>query len=155
MWLLLVVTAPLLWAPLAAAVYAARSLLCHQLSERSFHLQGSQLPVCARCVGLYAGGALGSVAGCTALGRRVRGWRNAPLTQVNWVVTAIAALPTAVTFALEWGLGWRVTNTVRAVAAIPFGGAVAFVVASALATLHYEQCAPTRPIGPSQPPTSS
>ena len=154
-WLLLIVTAPLLWTPLAAAVYGAGSLICHQLSERSFHLQGSQLPVCARCFGLYAGGTLGSVAGCTTLGRGALRWRRQSLTQFNWTLTLIAAMPTMATFALEWGLGWRVSNMARAVAAVPFGCAVAFVVVSALATLHYDQCVPTRPIGSSQPPTNS
>ena len=28
---------------------------CHQLSERSFHIRGVQLPLCARCMGLLLG----------------------------------------------------------------------------------------------------
>ena len=46
----------------AAAVYAAGSLVCHQRPERSFHLAGAQLPVCARCLGLYVGGFVGAIA---------------------------------------------------------------------------------------------
>src|SRR5260221_7816536 len=42
----------------AFAVYGMGSVLCHQRPERSFHLWGVQLPVCARCVGVYAGAAL-------------------------------------------------------------------------------------------------
>ena len=152
-WLLLVVTAPLLWTPLATLAYAAGSLICHQLPERSFHVQGSQLPVCARCVGLYGGGALGSLAGIAVFRSALRRWRVSP-TRLIWIGTAVAAIPTAVTFALEWGFGWRISNIVRALAAVPLGLAVAFVVVNALATLHYEQCVPTRPIGSSQPPTS-
>lgn len=30
-------------------------LNCHQLSERSFHIGIRQLPVCARCLGIYVG----------------------------------------------------------------------------------------------------
>jgi uncharacterized membrane protein len=155
-WLLLVVTAPILWPPLAALVYAAGSLICHQLPGRSFHLQGSQLPVCARCVGLYGGSALGSLAGIAAFCSALRRWRVPP-AHLHWIGTALAAVPTAVTFVLEWGFGWRISNTVRTLAAVPLGVAVAFVVVNALAwaTLHYEQCAPTRPIGSSQPPTST
>ena len=28
---------------------------CHQLSERSFHIGGFQLPLCARCTGIFFG----------------------------------------------------------------------------------------------------
>ena len=154
-WFLLVVTAPILWTPLATFVYAAGSLICHQLSERSFHVQGSQLPVCARCLGLYGGSALGGLAGIAAFRGALRRW-PVSRTPRHWIGTAVAAVPTAVTFVLEWGFGWRISNVVRALAAVPLGAAVAFVVvnALALATLHYEQCAPTRPIGSSQPPTN-
>src|SRR5438093_145990 len=61
-------------APSAAAqafafvVYRAGSVLCHQRPERSFHLFSMQMPVCARCTGIYAGGAL--VAAALAIGRR-------------------------------------------------------------------------------------
>ena len=39
--------------------YAAGSIVCHQIPERSFHIAGVQLPVCARCTGLYAGALAG------------------------------------------------------------------------------------------------
>jgi uncharacterized membrane protein len=36
--------------------------VCHRLSERSFHLaDGTQLPLCARCSGMYLGAVLGMV----------------------------------------------------------------------------------------------
>jgi len=57
----------------------------------------------------------------------------------RWRWTVIAAIPTVATVVLEWGLGWPISNTVRAAAALPFGVAVAFVVVSAVAAaLHYE-----------------
>ncbi len=37
---------------LSAAIYGIGALICHQRPERSFHLWGAQLPVCARCAGL-------------------------------------------------------------------------------------------------------
>lgn len=33
--------------------------VCHQLPERSFHLGGAQLPLCARCSGTFLGALLG------------------------------------------------------------------------------------------------
>jgi hypothetical protein len=137
-WLLLIVAAPVLWIPVAGAMYAAGSFICHQLPERSFHFQSAQLPVCARCLGLYCGGALGSVIGASAVVRhRIR--RGQPLLAraLRWR-TAAAAIPTLATFVLEWGFGWPISNTVRAAAALPFGVAVAFVVVSAVATVDYE-----------------
>lgn len=31
---------------------------CHQLPERSFFIKGKQVPVCARCCGVFVGGAV-------------------------------------------------------------------------------------------------
>ena len=46
----------------SAVIYAAGSLVCHQRPERSFYRDGAQLPVCARCLGLYVGGLAGVLA---------------------------------------------------------------------------------------------
>ena len=35
--------------------------VCHRLDERSFHVDGQQLPLCARCSGMYLGAVLGFV----------------------------------------------------------------------------------------------
>lgn len=137
-WLLLLVAAPFLTTAVAGTLYLAGAQICHQLSDRSFHLQGVQLPVCARCLGLYGGGAMGSVAGAAAVGR----WLLRPpllwTRSMKWLATGVAAMPTLATFALEWGFGSPLSNGVRAIAALPLGFAVAFVVVSALATVHYD-----------------
>ena len=138
-WLVLIVAAPILWIPAAAAMYAAGSFICHQIPERSFHLDGAQLPVCARCFGLYGGGAFGSVIGAISVFRRRLMEEGQDLARlVRWKWTAIAAIPTAVTFVLEWGFGWPISNALRAITALSLGFAVAFVVVSAAATVHYE-----------------
>ena len=135
-WLVLIVAAPFLWVPAAGVMYAAGSFICHQIPQRSFHLDGIQLPVCARCLGLYGGGTFGSV---IAAFRRWSTNDGHVLTRVaRWKWTAIAAIPTIATFVLEWGFGWPISNTVRAVAALPVGAAVAFVVVISAATVHYE-----------------
>ena len=48
--------------------------VCHQLPARSFHIDGEQLPLCARCSGTFVGALLGF--GILALRRR---WRAAAL----------------------------------------------------------------------------
>jgi hypothetical protein len=116
-------------------LYAAGSFICHQLPERSFHLDAFQLPVCARCVGLYAGGAAGSLAAVfsgEAFRRRL--WSGEAKRRCLW--TAAAALPTVLTLVLERGFGWPLSNEARAVAALPLAASVAFVVTSAVPTLH-------------------
>jgi uncharacterized membrane protein len=40
---------------IAGAIYGAFGMLCHQLPERSYFIEGHQLAVCSRCTGLYAG----------------------------------------------------------------------------------------------------
>lgn len=61
-WCLLIVLIPLLVdrAPVIGFLYLVFSPICHQLPERSFFLFGHQLPVCARCTGIYFGAFLGS-----------------------------------------------------------------------------------------------
>jgi uncharacterized membrane protein len=127
-WVVVLVAAPLLPTPIAAALYAAGSLICHQIPERSFHVQSFQLPVCARCLGLYAGGATGSLA-FVAFGPRR--WLTSATRRS--VLTAAAAMPTIVTIVAEHGFGWPFSNTARALAAVPFAAVIAFAVVSAIA----------------------
>ena len=98
---------------ITAAVYATGALICHQRPERSFHAGAARLPVCARCTGLYLSGACGALAGwlsVAAIPRRTR------------LVLIAAALPTAVTWIVEWSGLAQVGNVARAVAALPLGG---------------------------------
>jgi uncharacterized membrane protein len=146
-WLALLLLAPLVPAPLAAALYAVGAQICHQRPERSFHLFAAQLPVCARCLGLYAGAAFGStIALASAVRSRITAWSPRMLL-------VAASLPTVVTLLAEWSGMWGGSNAVRAAAGLPLGCAVAFVVAQAAATLHYGGCAPRRPIAHNRPPT--
>ncbi len=43
--------------------------ICHQIPARTFHVNGTPLPLCARCTGIYLGALMGFV-GMTLLGRR-------------------------------------------------------------------------------------
>jgi uncharacterized membrane protein len=150
-WAAALLTAPLLAAPASGLLYAAGSLICHQLPERSFYLGAFQLPVCARCTGIYLGGAAGAVATMTWRITRRRALTRIRTTHIRTVLLA-GAVPTAVTFGLEWLGGWPMTNEVRALAGLPLGAAVAFVVTGAPPTLHYDECPSPRPIGHGQSP---
>ncbi len=104
-----------------AVVYAAASRVCHQRSERSFHTDGVKWPVCGRCSGLYLSAPIGALAAAVALRRR-----RAMPRQLLWL--AVAAVPTAATLVIEWlGLA-PVNNLGRAIAALPLGAMIAFVL---------------------------
>ena len=109
----------------AATVYSAAGLICHQRSARSFHLVGVQLPVCARCSGLYMSGAFGAVLAWVAL-RPPR----APLRSRN--VLLLASVPTALSVILEWIGGIDPTNRGRFLCALPIGGAAAWIFVQSL-----------------------
>ena len=106
---------------LAFAVYAIGGVVCHQRPERSFFLWAHQMPVCARCTGIYAGAALGAL---------VFGFRmaRAPGVRAARTTLALAALPTVVTLVYEWTTGHMPSNTVRALAGLPLGAAVSWIV---------------------------
>ena len=124
-WVALLVAAPVLPAVASALTYAVGSLICHQLPERSFHLGAYQLPVCARCVGLYSGAAIAGVSAWAA--RHLHAWpRHIRL------LTVAAAVPTIVTVVAEWAGIWRPSNAIRAAAGTPLGFVAAFVVMRAL-----------------------
>lgn len=108
----------------AATVYAAGARVCHQRSERCFWIQGRPMPVCARCTGLYAGAAIaGPLALFLAAGVSSRRAR---------VTAALTALPTVITWGIEVAGLAHPSNSVRAIAALPLGFAVAWLVASTL-----------------------
>jgi uncharacterized membrane protein len=151
-WLSLLVLAPLATPSIAALVYAAGGVICHQIPERSFHLAGVQLPVCARCLGIYAGAAAAaSMHWLGGLSTNRATWRRLSPRQARRLFVLTAA-PTLVTFALDWAGVWYTSNVVRVIAGVPLGVGGALVVMSAVATLHYSECLRRPPIEPSQIP---
>lgn len=104
----------------AAAVYAAGSNVCHQRPERSFHIAGHKMPVCARCTGLYVSAAaavpLAVLFAVPLTARRAR------------LMLLLAALPTALTWGLEYIGVMPFSNATRALAALPLGFAAAWLV---------------------------
>jgi uncharacterized membrane protein len=121
-WVALLLVAPVMPRE-SAIVYELGGRVCHQRPERSFHLGGVQLPVCARCLGLYASGAAAAVAAwlVTLRSGGVPGSRGARL------LFALAAAPTVATVALEWLGLISPANLTRAVASLPLGGAAGFL----------------------------
>jgi uncharacterized membrane protein len=110
----------------AGAVYVAGSFICHQRPERSFHPWGVRMPVCARCVGLYAAAPLGIA---VALLGAVAGAQRRPRVAGTGtrVLLGLAAVPTVATVLVEW-LGWvEPSSSSRALASLPLGAAVGWL----------------------------
>jgi uncharacterized membrane protein len=133
-WLTLVVVSPLALSRgqlpgLTFAVYRAGSIVCHQRAERSFHLAGVQLPVCARCFGLYLSGALGLTAGLVLVSRA----RRAPSGATVRHLLAVAALPIALSVGLEWLGVMHTTNVQRMLTGLPLGFVAGIVIVRSLA----------------------
>ncbi len=109
----------------SALIYQGASLICHQRPERSFHLAGVQLPVCARCLGLYLSGAAGALVAMS-------GRRRAEMPRAPRILFALAAIPTALTFAVELAGLAHPSNTLRAVSALPLGAAAGWIFVRSL-----------------------
>lgn len=110
---------------LIAGVYVIGSAVCHQLPERSYHLWAAQMPVCARCAGIYFGAVVGAVG--AGLFRRGR----SPAFQYPRAWLTIAAAPTVVTLVYEWTTGVMPSHAIRFAAGLAIGLVVAWLVVRA------------------------
>ncbi|MEA3013035.1 MAG: hypothetical protein QOD42_1580 [Sphingomonadales bacterium] len=130
----LIVAAPLLRARglffLSQAIYQGFHAACHQMPERSFHLWGFPLAVCARCFGLYAGLLAGVVIYPLA-----RPLMRADAPHRRWLFAA--ALPTSVDFVLGLLGVWENTHGSRFVTALLLGAVSAFYVVPGIVGLAH------------------
>jgi uncharacterized membrane protein len=129
-WVAIVVVTPaaaargrLPWLSFAAYEIGAR--ICHQRPERSFHIAGIQMPVCARCFGLYAASAAGLASAWFLKRRRTS-------SNTMRLALLLAAAPIALTVALEWMGIIQTSNVVRMLTGLPPGAVAGFVVVGSL-----------------------
>jgi uncharacterized membrane protein len=115
---------------LVIAVYAIGGAICHQLPERSYHLWAAQMPVCARCAGIYAGAAMAAIL-VSAAPRQRRLTDVGSARHLRGLLLA-AALPTLATLVYEWTTGHMPAHSIRAAAGVPLGATVAWMVLSSM-----------------------
>jgi uncharacterized membrane protein len=114
---------------LSALVYAAGAVVCHQRPERSFMAAGVQLPVCARCTGIYSVAALiapllwGIV---TIAGPAAPSFSGLP-HRARLTVAIAALVPTIATAMFEWSTGAAASNAARFAAGAPIGVLVSWI----------------------------
>lgn len=150
-WVALLLAAPLLVASgqaegdlgwWVASLYRATSRICHQRPERSFLWAGVPFPVCGRCVGLYASGAVGVITAAWASwrARPWLAWPRRPVwdgaggrAELTWVLASLS--PVAVLFLLEWTIADPGTPA-RALVSLPLGLVVGWLAGRELAGAH-------------------
>ncbi len=117
----------------AFGVYSVGSLICHQRPERSFFLWGAKMPVCARCAGIYIGGAVVAIGSAfSVLGSRFgSGFKVLGAYRQQQLALVLSVVPTAATLAYEWSTGHMPAGWVRALAGAPMGAVVAWIVMTA------------------------
>ena len=123
-WLATTADASAWTAAVVAAVYGVGSLVCHQLPARSFHLWTTQMPVCARCTGIYAGAVAAAVSAAAVRPRGV----STPFARLS---LAAAAAPSLATLVYEWAAGVAPGNPIRFAAGVPLGASVAWLLVAA------------------------
>jgi len=124
----------------SVAVYGAGAVLCHQLAARSFFLWSAQMPVCARCLGIYAGCALAAAFASSALLRDTH-----PRSAKSLVL--IGLVPNVATLLFEWTTGVTPSNATRALAGVPLGAAIGWIV---VRSFDRPALVPSAPTGPAR-----
>ena len=128
----LVVVAPLVAASghgeLAQVVYRAYAILCHQLPERSYFIDGHKLAVCSRCTGVYAGFAF-----TLLLYPLIRSLRTTTSPPRSWLL--LAAVPLGIDFSLTFFGIWENTHTSRLLTGALLGSVAVFYVVPGLMDL--------------------
>ena len=105
----------------AGLIYRAFSFLCHQIPERSFHLEGHALGVCSRCTGIYSG-----FAASVLFYPVFRSLKRIDSPARLWLLAA--CLPITVDFSLGFFRIWENTHFSRFATGAIFGAACALYV---------------------------
>jgi uncharacterized membrane protein len=128
----LMIAAPLLiahgYTAVGLAIYEVFGKVCHQIPERSLHLEGNKLAVCSRCTGLYAGFALSVL-----LYPLARSLRRVDTPSRLWLL--LAALPVGVDWALGFFGLWANTHLSRFMTGALFSAVAAVYVLPGLIDL--------------------
>ena len=112
----------------AHVIYQAFGPVYHQMTERSFRLEGYPHAVCARCFGLY-GGFVASI----VVYPLMRGLNQTSVPGRAWLIAA--ALPTTIDWALGYTGLWENTHLSRSITGALLGTVAVFYVMPGLVDL--------------------
>ena len=93
-------------------IYLIGDVFCHQIAERSFSLNGNQLPFCARCMGIWLGLAVGLVITIVL---------KFPLDMKFLALLVLGLIPLAIDGTGQFVGLWESTNTLRMITGLITG----------------------------------
>ena len=132
--------------PYSAFIYAFGDLNCHQKHERSWEINGNQMPVCTRDVGIFLGLALGGfIYSRKGLNRwTVRDsmlsifsdnqleyvYRNDLRTKAVLLLVAVTIIPIGLDGFAQMLTSYESTNLKRIITGLPFGALVSLYLSA-------------------------
>ena len=121
----LIVVAPVAaaggYSTIARGIYGAFAMLCHQLPERSYFINGHPFAVCSRCTGVYAGFTF-----TLLLYPLIRSLRNTVTPPPKWLI--LATIPLAIDVGVNFFGFWQNTHTSRLLTGALLGSVAVFYV---------------------------
>ena len=100
----------------ADAVYTMGDIECHQIAERSFYLNGNELPICSRDIGISIGLLAGMVIGLLYVRR------------INPFILAVGLVPMVIDGGLQAISSYQSNNALRIITGIIAGIAAALLL---------------------------
>ena len=123
---------------IARGIYGAFAMMCHQLPERSYFIDGHQVAVCARCTGVYAGFAL-----MLLLYPLVSSLKTTVTPPRSWLI--LATIPLVIDVAVNFFGFWQNTHTSRLLTGALVGGVAVFYVMPGIISLSLRSWTTTQP----------
>ncbi len=142
--------------PIAAFTYIFGDLNCHQKHERSWTINGNQMPVCVRDVGIFLGAIIGGVVFrqrgenrwlirdtfLSVLPQKINNqiYKSNRRTMAFLILLAIAGLPLVFDGTIQMLTSYESTNPMRMITGVPFGLIIAWLFCASMAArpLDYE-----------------
>jgi uncharacterized membrane protein len=122
---ILVLLPPFVSIAVADGLMAAFDPVCHQLFDRSPHVDGTPFAVCHRCFGAYVGLAAGSIIFTTSSGRSLPSWSP-------FLLLVLAAIPGVIDWGGEFLGFWTNTPNSRLITGGWFGFWTGMLLGSAV-----------------------
>ena len=119
--------------PLPKAIYSIGDVECHQIKERSYSLNGNEMPFCARDFGLFIGLAGGF--GLVAFYR----------LKTNPLLLMLGLVPLGLDGGIQLVTDYESNNILRLVTGIIAGAALALIIAQYVFIIQDDKKTPARP----------